>query len=62
MDLSDHFGLMAELRYYYLDTDGDASVTEEFTHRDCTAPCTFTWSYEAGMRQTEVTFGFVFKP
>jgi len=61
-DLSDHFGLLFELRYFYTDTDGGISVTEEYTHRDCSAPCTYTWRYESGMTQTEITFGFVFKP
>jgi hypothetical protein len=61
-DLSRHLGLLAEVRFFYTDTDGDISATVEYAHRDCTAPCTYTWRYEAGMTQTELTFGLVIKP
>jgi hypothetical protein len=62
MDLNRRLGLLFEARFYWSDTDENISASEQFEHRDCTAPCTYTYRYESGMTQAEVTFGLVFKP
>lgn len=61
MDLNRHLGLLFEARFYWSDTDDTISATEQFEHRDCTDPCTYTYRYESGMTQFEVSFGLVFK-
>ncbi len=62
VDLTDRFGLLFEGRLYWSDTDDSISATQEFEHRDCIEPCTYTYRYPADLNQFEVTFGLVFKP
>jgi hypothetical protein len=61
-DFSRHLGMIIEGRFYWSDTDSSISATEQYEHRDCTAPCTYTYRYESGMTQTELIFGLVIKP
>jgi hypothetical protein len=61
-DLSEHLGLLFEGRIYWSDTDPTISATDQFEHRDCIAPCSYTYRYPSDLTQLELTFGLVIKP
>lgn len=61
LDRARRFGLRFEARYFWLDTDDSLSATEQFSHRDCTAPCTYTYRYDSNMSQIEASLGLIIR-
>ena len=61
LDRSGRFGLRFEARYLWVDTDTSLSATEQFEHRDCTSPCTYTYRYDSDLSQLELSLGLIIR-
>lgn len=59
IEMSEHLGLLFELRYSRSDTDPNNTVLVEWEHRDCPETCQYTYGYDDTFSQTSLAAGLI---